>query len=615
MHCVNIRREQLVTALLLGMWAPLQADPVPTTLNDFILPGTQPNTLPTQIQTSDNCTQCHGANTDMHDQWEGSLMAHAARDPLFYACLTIANQDAPGSGELCIRCHAPRAWLDGRSTPPDASLLTAADRDSVNCMFCHKMVDPIDPFNDAPAQDAAILAALGNNVPTSLHSGMFVIDPNDNARRGPFDDTTPISHSSIYSPFHARSEMCATCHDVSNPVYTKQPDGTYAANAFDTPPADDDKLTMFPIERTYSEWVNSAFAVAPIEMNGRFGGNKTAVSTCQDCHMPDSSGSACIVNGFELGVNRNDRPSHELAGAATWQLDAIANLYPGEVNAAALANQKLKNISMLERAASLELDQEALTLRVRVINETGHKLPSGYPEGRRIWLNVIYRDMFDAIVGEYGYYDYVNADLDTASTKVYETHLGIDETISGITNIPAGHSFHFVLNNVILSDNRIPPRGFDNATWAANQIAPVDYTYEDGQYWDDSWYPIPDQAVTAEVTLYYQASSKEYIEFLRDANYTNNDGITLYNQWVATGKSAPVAMADMTFNLLDLAYGDFDADGDVDSVDAERFLDCPSLPTVPYSQECAPLDGDMDGDVDQSDLALFQLNLTPPPPE
>ena len=42
------------------------------------------------------------------------LMAQAMRDPLFLATMAIANQDAPASGDLCLRCHTPTGWLGGR---------------------------------------------------------------------------------------------------------------------------------------------------------------------------------------------------------------------------------------------------------------------------------------------------------------------------------------------------------------------------------------------------------------------------------------------------------------------------------------------------------------------
>lgn len=616
MREASIRHGRSVLALSLAALGSfgisVQGAPLPTTMNDFVMPGTQPNTLGHEIQLSTNCFGCHSDYDPAVEpgfQWKGSLMAQAGRDPLFYAAVTVANQDAPGSGEMCIRCHLPRGWLGGRSTPPDGSALTADDRDSINCAFCHEMVDPINPHGDAPAEDAAILAALGPMLPTSLHNASFVIDPDDTRQRGPFGDPL-ANHQWLESPFHTRSEFCATCHDVSNPAFSKQPDGTYAANAWDTPAPDITKTEVFPIERTYSEWSQSAFAAGPIEMGGRFGGNKTAVSTCQDCHMPDASGKACDFFGLpSYGRYRDDLPLHTFLGASTWVLDAVASLYPNEVDAAALTAAKQRNIQMLQLAATMELAQISRTLRVRVTNETGHKLPSGYPEGRRIWLEVVFKDQGDVVVGQHGHYDAGTADLDVDSTKVYEVKLGVDSTVSGLTGVPAGESFHFVLNNYVVKDNRIPPRGFTNANFEAVQAGHVNYHYEDGAYWDDSYFTMPAGAVTAEVTLHYQASSKEYITFLRDTNVTDTTGQTVYDQWELHGKGAPVTMLSDNLGLADLDYGDFDNNGVVSQDDFGFLQMCLSGADVDLSPvSCAPADSEGDGDVDMDDVVAFQAS-------
>jgi len=84
---------------------------VPTTLRDFDLPGTQPFEHGNDLEASAGCASCHnGYATAVEPQhgWQGSMMAHAARDPLFLANRAIANQDAPESGDLCRRCHFPR---------------------------------------------------------------------------------------------------------------------------------------------------------------------------------------------------------------------------------------------------------------------------------------------------------------------------------------------------------------------------------------------------------------------------------------------------------------------------------------------------------------------------
>ena len=134
--------------------------PLPTTVNDFFAPGTQPHGLNTAVQSSQECMSCHGDFDDLHEPfrpWAASMMGQASRDPLFHAALTIANQDAAFAGDMCLRCHAPNGWLEGRSTPTDGSLLSGVDLEGVNCNFCHRMVDPIHNPGVDPAVDATIL--------------------------------------------------------------------------------------------------------------------------------------------------------------------------------------------------------------------------------------------------------------------------------------------------------------------------------------------------------------------------------------------------------------------------------------------------------------------------
>jgi hypothetical protein len=53
--------------------------------------------------------------------------------------------------------------------------------------------------------------------------------------------------------------------------------------------------------------------------------------------------------------------------------------------------------------------------------------------------------------------------------------------------------------------------------------------------------------VRAEVKLYYQSTSKEFIEFLRDENRTNNKGRELYSLWATNGMCPPTLMAEQTW--------------------------------------------------------------------
>jgi hypothetical protein len=183
-------------------------------------------------------------------------------------------------------------------------------------------------------------------------------------------------------------------------------------------------------------------------------------------------------------------------------------------------------------------------LKVTVTNECGHKLPTGYPEGRRVWINVKFYNAAGQLLAESGAYNPTNGVLtrDTEA-KIYEVHPGIDTNINALLGFIAGPSLHFVLNNKIYEDNRIPPRGFTNATFAMFGGAPVGHSYADGQYWDDSLYTLPVGTTKAEVKLYYQSTSKEFIEFLRDENHSNTNGQAMYDLWNNNGKCPPTLMA------------------------------------------------------------------------
>jgi len=548
---------------------------VPTTIDDFFIPGTQPNMISDPIESFTACDSCHAGYDPIaapHESWINSMMGQTMRDPLFLATMTIANQDAAFAGDLCLRCHAPGGWLEGRSVPTDGSALIDIDHEGVNCNFCHRIVDPVYAPGISPIEDQAILAGIVP-LPDNPHSGSFIVDPLDR-RRGPFDLGNFNSHEWLHAEFYAESTMCATCHDVSNPAFELQQDGTYSALPIGQAPTSNNKYDQFPVERTFSEWATSAFAQGPIEMNGRFGGNITAVSSCQDCHMPDTTGRGCNRNSRPI---RDNLPTHQFIGGNTWVLDAIRASVPDAISGLTpdgVAINHARTYEMLSAAADLDAYQSDEELEVRITNMSGHKLPTGYPEGRRMWVNVQFFDDQDQLIAERGHYDNATATLTTSDTTVYEAKLGIDSVVSGLTGVPEGESFHFAINNVWLKDNRIPPMGFSNALAQQTQTAPVAYAYADGQHWDDLEYEIPPGAYSARVALYYQTSSREYIEFLRDENFTDTTGTDLHNLWLATGMGAPYEMLSVNLPLTPTVDcpADLTGDGVLDFFDVSAFL-------------------------------------------
>ena len=538
---------------------------VATTLRDFDQPGTQPFGGG-YFQDHTSCYGCHGGYDPAVEpgfNFKGMMMSQAARDPLFFACLAVAEQDAPSSGDMCLRCHTPFGWMSGRSQPTSGLQLNALDRDGVACDFCHRMVDPVYKSGVSPVQDVTVLAGLlPAHTPSGYSNGQYVVDPAQ-IKRGPFADAV-APHPFVESPFHRSSNLCGTCHDVSNPVFLRVSGVDYAPGPLDQKADSISSLTLMPLERTYSEWKNSSYPAGVYAPE--FAGNKPGgiVASCQDCHVRAVSGKGCSDPAAPL---RADLPLHDMMGGNAWMPGVIASLYSAETDPAALAGGAARAVSMLQKAAivdvTVNLEGDSTRADVTVTNRTGHKLPTGYPEGRRMWLHVVAQDQDASVVYESGAWDTGTGQLDgSPEPVVYEAHLGLSPALGSAIGVGSGPTFHFALNDTLYKDNRIPPVGFTNAAFTTFGGAPVDpehpgLRYADGQNWDVAVFPLPRSARSVKAELLYQTTSKEYVDFLLNENTTNSAGQTLHDAWVAYGRSAPVAMAadSTTFSPLGVPEG------------------------------------------------------------
>ena len=637
-------RTKLLTALLfsLVMTHGNAADVVP---NEVKMPGTQPGEV-SSLQTANRCDNCHGGYNKIVEpahNWNGSMMSHAAGDPMFWATMAIAEQDFDGSGDLCLRCHTASGWLSGRSTPTDGSGLSASsDSDGVECDLCHRMTNP-DQSEHIGIQNPPFIANDGGTPAVGYYgSGQYVIW-NENSKLGPYADAE-ARHQSLQSVYYRSSDMCGTCHDVSNPVtgdlahnhgaQVPLAPGTFSG-VIGSPVETKAAFNNFPyqygvVERTYSEHkasllektLVSDFTKLPAELqdgairiayeaatagipSGNYADGAPRYFTCQTCHMPAVFGQGCN----KRPPFRNDLPLHDLTGGNFWMLDVMQYLDAQDKlliggnftssHLAAMEDGKLRAMNTLSSAAKLSVTGNTL----RVVNLTGHKLISGYPEGRRMWLNIKWFDANNVLLREDGAYGLITATINAqdtqvatllnptgANTRIYEAHgaitqewakqltgFGVDpqlpvsfDRVTGAVSYTLGQiaaqapgtsheTFHFVLNNYLAKDNRIPPYGMAYDASRDRNILPVPAnqygnpapggTYN---YWDELVLNPPTGAVYASIDLLYQSTSWEYIQFLYRANtgqiaFLAEEGNNLLDAWLNTGMAAPYVMASTTW--------------------------------------------------------------------
>jgi len=687
------------------------------------MPGTQPN-QGVNLEAPNRCLNCHAGYDQAVEpgfNWKGSMMAQAARDPIFWACFTVALQDSiwalgtPNAGDLCERCHFPEGWLGGRSDPPNATAMTGSDFDGLHCDFCHRMYDPFfgttyngiresndwigywdEAGNTGPgsgtisqseatttymedrtlSQDIKLFSGgdfyTNFNVPqypsyTENASGQFFV-ATSSAKRASFADAA-AKHQILYSRYHKSKYFCGTCHDVSNPALANlglsglpdQSGGTDLITEQYSP------FRYFHVERTFSEFMLSAYgqlggAATNQEFQQMSGGINQAAK-CQDCHMKAVTGYGCNKQNVPLRPGGSSEhpnsgvPKHNLTGGNAWISYILASLDPAgpvydpcnvqildkgpsvltfdlnvgqtpKVNGAALKAGSDRAKDQLHLAATiknLQYDTYTGNLSFRIQNNTGHKLISGFPEGRRMFANIKAFET-EQLIYEVNPYDFTVGTLkglpsspnspDLAPNEayidelVYEVHPRSDLTGEDET-------FHFVLATSRYKDNRIPPKGFDISNATERICEPVWHGQSDPNYftageyaggYDDVNLQILSGADYISITLYYQGTSREYIEFLRDE--INGDANTLASPTPSGEPDAYIIQDDPFFNQLkdwgntiwNLWYHNHGLDGSGVSVEGIVPFEMTNA-TLETGIVLLPGDFEPDGDVDLADLA------------
>lgn len=482
--------------------------------------GTPPGSLRHALASADSCAECHAGGTNAagerympHDTWVTSMMANAARDPLFVATLTVAEQDSPGIRALCFRCHSPSAHTNGNARTGALDPL-AGDLDGVHCDTCHRSVVPANVPGAPFVSNGQLFYGDGpaDGLPT---------------RFGPRADPMPSPrHPSAGNDFIRDARLCGQCHDLTHPTQNRlSPNGI-------------DLGYRLPMQTTFTEWAQSDYA------------RRSSPETCQSCHMPEVDRATALPSTrIPNAPARPGQRRHDLLGANAWGMDLLRTAFPGERDDEFRA-ARARIEAYLRTAARVEVREaptsapagSRATITVRVTNLSGHKLPTGYEDARVMWLEVRVNDR--VVSGAV-----VNDELvEDAQARVYRLQLGrLEAGRAVVSDFVAGHA-------VVLEDTRIPPLGMR----PSRETEPLGRDYAGGEggalrHWDDARYTLELPSTAAPVTvtarLLLRPTTKHYVETIAAANRTDNSGRELLRLWNASGRAAPVELARATATI------------------------------------------------------------------
>lgn len=454
------------------------------------------------------CSDCHndesmvvptdsGTDKDVSigKAWRTSVMANSTRDPYWHAVVAWELDEFPMLEEeindKCTVCHAPMAHdmaekeglemrlfdkgsaADGTLQAGIYSLDSSSElfnhaMDGVSCTLCHQ----IDAGN------------LGDE--SSFTGGYEIVDARNLANKPAYgqypnpDNGYMLAQTGYLAQEAAHistSETCATCHNLNvEPVDT---------NGEPVPGAD-----HFAEQANYTEWLFSDYrAGGPLE------------ASCQDCHMPKLDRPVKIASGGSNPLRENFA-EHTFLGANTVMQTMFRDFstelgLPADITDADWNESIARNRAFLESAATLEIQNTTLVdlpvepvaegeaaapamqelgFDVRVVNETGHKLPTGY-HSRRVYLHVLVSGE-EGVVWESGAIDAdgrIAGLAEDVNPKNHEVHYDLITDASQVQVYQAvvGNSDNERTGSLLngdkyLKDNRIVPKGYDKFAVAAD---------------------------------------------------------------------------------------------------------------------------------------------------
>lgn len=366
MRSVHLALALFGWAMLMG-WSSATWLPETTVTNPLIsflpLPGSLTTAVGEHHSGSGNCVLCHGAdpvamldanghNVSVVTDWESTMMANSAKDPMWRAKMAheaLVNPDhADEIQDVCTGCHAPAGHHEAHFAGDD--LYTLADLvgdslglDGISCTACHTI------------NDDSLRWRFNGDLPTN----------EDGIIWGPFtpQTTMPMQMHVDYTPTQGShfltSDVCAPCHSLYTHTFDLEGEPTGG---------------VFFEQSTYLEWLNSSYAVNDV--------------TCQACHMPLLT-EGVVLSDRPPWLQPNRLGRHTLVGGNVLMLRLLRN----NINSLGLTATSAQFDSTLSRTeallqnhtAELSLDWDEddpaadLVFNVEVSNLAGHKFPSGYP--------------------------------------------------------------------------------------------------------------------------------------------------------------------------------------------------------------------------------------------